>query len=146
MNYSIFSVKAPMMPTVPKSAKIIDLLTKNVSNDMRQPIVPLLFPLLSSRISNAKFLYADNTYKELCGEMAHLVADSGANKGQFGTLVEALNGDLRAHDYEVLEKLASFNKRIKTISANKEKPERPDTPPTFTRELRLCQLYYLTQK
>ena len=65
--------------------------------------------------------------------MAHLVADSGANKGQFGTLVEALNADLRAHEYEVLEKLASFNKRIKTISANKEKPERPDTPPTVTR-------------
>ena len=119
------------MPTVPKSAKIIDLLTKNVSNDMRQPIVPLLFPLLSSRISNAKFLYPDNSLKELCGEMAHLVADSGANKGQFGTLVEALNGDLRTHDYEVLEKLASFNKRIKTISANKEKPERPDTPLLF---------------
>ena len=55
--------------------------------------------------------------------MAHLVADSGANKGKFGTLIEALNGDLRAHDFEVLEKLASFNKRIKTISANKEKPE-----------------------
>ena len=66
--------------------------------------------------------------------MAHLVADSGANKGQFGTLVEALNADLRAHDYEVLEKLASFNKRIKTISANKEKPECPDTPSTVTRE------------
>ena len=131
MSYDLFSLKAPMMPTVPKTAKIIDLLTKNVSNDMREPIVPLLFPLLSSRISNAKFLYADNTFKELCGEMAHLVADSGANKGQFGTLVEALNGDLRTHDYEVLEKLASFNKRIKTISANKEKPERPDTPLLF---------------
>ena len=66
--------------------------------------------------------------------MERLVADSGVNKGQFGTLVEALNADLRAHDYEVLEKLASFNKRIKTISANKEKPERPDTPPIAIRE------------
>ena len=66
--------------------------------------------------------------------MAHLVADSGANKGQFGTLVEQINGDLRAHDYEVLENLAAYNKKIKTISANKEKPECPDTPPTVTRE------------
>ena len=98
---------------------------------MREPLVPLLFPLLGSRISDTKFLYPDNTYKELCGQMAHLVADSGANKGQFGTLVEQINGDLRTHDYEVLEKLASFNKRIKTISANKEKPERPDTPLLF---------------
>ena len=146
MSYNIFSVTKPAMPKVPKTAKIIDLLLKNVSSDMREPLVPLLFPLLGSRISDAKFLYPDNTYKELCGQMAHLVADSGANKGQFGTLVEQINGDLRTHDYEVLEKLASFNKRIKTISANKEKPERPDTPPTFTRELRLCQLYYRTQK
>ena len=106
----------------------------------------MLFPLLSCRNSDVKFLYPDHRNKDLFDEMAHLVADSGANKGQFGTLVEALNGDLRAHDYEVLEKLATFNKRIKTISANKEKPERPDTPPIATRELRLCQLYYLMQK
>ena len=131
MTYDIFSVTKPAMPKVPKTAKIIDLLLKNVSSDMREPLVPLLFPLLGSRISDAKFLYPDNTYKELCGQMAHLVADSGANKGQFGTLVEQINGDLRTHDYEVLEKLASFNKRIKTISANKEKPERPDTPLLF---------------
>ncbi|MDD5856545.1 MAG: hypothetical protein PUC90_09475 [Prevotella sp.] len=131
MSYNIFSATKPAMPKVPKTAKIIDLVLKNVSSDMREPLVPLLFPLLGSRISDAKFLYPDNTYKELCGQMAHLVADSGANKGQFGTLVEQINGDLRTHDYEVLEKLASFNKRIKTISANKEKPERPDTPLLF---------------
>ena len=131
MSYNIFSVTKPAMPKVPKTAKIIDLVLKNVSSDMREPLVPLLFPLLGSRISDTKFLYPDNTYKELCGQMAHLVADSGANKGQFGTLVEQINGDLRTHDYEVLEKLASFNKRIKTISANKEKPERPDTPLLF---------------
>ena len=131
MSYNIFSATKPAMPKVPKTAKIIDLVLKNVSSDMREPLVPLLFPLLGSRISDTKFLYPDNTYKELCGQMAHLVADSGANKGQFGTLVEQINGDLRTHDYEVLEKLASFNKRIKTISANKEKPERPDTPLLF---------------
>ena len=89
------------------------------------------FPLLSCRISDAKFVYPDHRTKDLCDEMAHLVADSGANKGQFGTLVEALNADLRAHDYEILENLAAYNKRIKTISANKEKPERPETPLLF---------------
>ena len=68
----------------------------------------MLFLLLSCRISDAKFLYTDHRYKDLCDEMAHLVADSRANKGQFGTLVEALNGDLRAHDYEVLEKIAQI--------------------------------------
>ena len=66
------------------------------------------FPLLSCRISDAKFVYPDHRTKDLCGEMARLVADSGVNKGQFGTLVEALNADLRAHDYEVLEKIAQI--------------------------------------
>ena len=65
MSYDLFSLKAPMMPTVPKTAKIIDLLTKNVSKDMREPIVPLLFPLLGSRISDTKFLYPAMSYKEL---------------------------------------------------------------------------------
>ena len=131
MSYNIFTVTKPAMPKVPNTAKIIDLVLKNVSSDMREPLVPLIFPLLGSRISGAEFMYPDCTYKELCGQMAHLVADSGANKGQFGTLVEQINGDLRAHDYEVLENLAAYNKRIKTISANKEKPERPDTPLLF---------------
>ena len=134
MSYNIFSVTKPAMPKVPKTAKIIDLVLKNVSSDMREPLVPLPFPLLSCINSDAKFLYPDHRTKVLCDEMAHLVADSGANKGQFGTLVEALNADLRAHDYEVLENLAAYNKKIKTISANKEKPECPDTPPTVTRE------------
>ena len=67
--------KGPYDAEGPKTAKIIDLVLKNVSSDMREPLVPLLFPLLGSRISDTKFLYPDNTYKELCGQMAHLVAD-----------------------------------------------------------------------
>ena len=134
MSYDVFSSKAPKKPSLLKGTECIKLLLSQASKDMREPLVPMLFPVLSAHVSGCEFLYPDLTLKELCGQMANLVADSGANKGQFGTLVEALNADLRAHDYEVLEKLASFNKRIKTISANKEKPECPDTPPTVTRE------------
>ena len=131
MTYDIFSTKAPKMPSLLKGTECIKLLLSQASKDMREPLVPMLFPVLSAHVSGCEFLYPDLTLKELCGQMANLVADSGANKGQFGTLVEALNADLRAHDYEVLENLAAYNKKIKTISANKEKPERPDTPLLF---------------
>ena len=58
--------------------------------------------------------------------LANLVADSGAGKGQLSGLVEALCRDFRAHDEEELTKLVEWQKLVKTKSANKEKPVRPD--------------------
>ena len=58
--------------------------------------------------------------------MAHLVAESGGNKGQLSNLIEAICRDFRAHDEEELKKLVEWQKQIKTKSANKEKPARPD--------------------
>ena len=37
-----------------------------------------------------EFQYPDLSWKESCGMMANLVADSGCNKGQLGNLVEAI--------------------------------------------------------
>ena len=68
--------------------------------------------------------------------MAHLVADSGNNKGQLGNLVEAICRDFRQHDEAELRKLVEWARQTKTRGANKEKPARPDTailfPPTDT--------------
>ena len=58
--------------------------------------------------------------------MANLVAESGGNKGQLSTLVEAICRDFRLHDEEELKKLVEWQKQIKTKGANKEKPARPD--------------------
>ena len=52
-----------------------------------KPLVPMLFPSLGAHISVAEFQYSDLNLKEMCGQMAHLVADSGNNKGQLGNLV-----------------------------------------------------------
>jgi hypothetical protein len=49
----------------------------------------MLFPVLGAHISCAEFQYPDPIWKEMCGKMAHLVADSGNNKSQLGNLVEA---------------------------------------------------------
>jgi hypothetical protein len=58
--------------------------------------------------------------------MANLVSDTGGNKGQLSLLVEAICRDFRKHDEEELKKLVEWQRQVKTQSANKEKPARPD--------------------
>jgi len=81
------------MPTLGKGTDCIKILLSQVSKDMREPLVPMLFPTLGAHVSGSEFLYPDLSWKELCGQMANLVADSGGNKGQFSLLVEAICRD-----------------------------------------------------
>ena len=50
------------------------------SKDMYEPLVPMFFPVLGAHISDAEFQYSDLTKKEMCGQMAHLIADSSNSK------------------------------------------------------------------
>ena len=50
---------------------------------MREPLVPMLFPPLGAHMSGYEFQYPDLSWKELCGQMANLVAESGSKKGYF---------------------------------------------------------------
>ena len=65
---------------------------------MHEPLVPMFFPIFGAHICGAEFQYPDRSWKEMCGQMAHLVADSGNNKGSLGYLVEAICRDFRQHD------------------------------------------------
>ncbi len=136
MRYDISKRKAPEMPNLGKGTECIKLLLSQASKDMHEPLVPMFFPVLGAHISGAEFQYPDLTWKEMCGQMAHLVADSGNNKGQLGNLVEAICRDFRQHDEEEMKKLVEWARLTKTRGANKEKPARPDTailfPPTDT--------------
>ena len=87
-----------MMPRLGKGTECVQLLLSQVSKDMHQPLVPMLFPILGAHVSGAEFMYPDQSWKEMCGMLANLVADSGAGKGQLSGLVEALCRDFRAHD------------------------------------------------
>ena len=126
MKYNISKNIPPAMPKLGKGTESIQLLLSQVSRDMHQPLVPTLFPILGAHISGAEFMYPDQSWKEMCGMMANLVADSGAGKGQLSGLVEAICRDFRQHDDEELMKLVEWQKTMKTKSANKEKPARPD--------------------
>ena len=122
MKYDITKSSAPAMPSLGKGTECIQILLSQASKDIREPLVPMLFPVLGAHMSGSEFQYPDLTWKETCGQMANLVAESGGNKGQLSLLVEAICRDFRTHDEEELKKLVEWQKQVKTRSSNKEKP------------------------
>ena len=126
MKYDICKQTSPKMPTLGKGTECIRLLLSQTSKDMHEPLVPMLFPVLGAHISGAQFQYPDRSWKEPCGMMANLVADSGGNKGQLSSVVEAVCRDFRLHDEEELQRLVEWQKSIKSKGSNKEKPIRPE--------------------
>ena len=105
MKYDITKTTAPKMPPLGKGTECIKLLLSQASKDIQEPLVPMFFPSLGAHVSGAEFMYPDNSWKELCGLMANIVADSGGNKGQLSPLVEAICRDFRQHDQAELKKL-----------------------------------------
>ena len=104
MKYNISKSTPPAMPNLGRGTECVQLLLSQTSKDMHQSLVPMLFPVLGAHISGAEFMYPDRSWKEMCGMMGNLVAESGAGKGQLSGLVEALCRDFRQHDEEELTK------------------------------------------
>ncbi len=77
MRYDISKASAPKMPTLGKGTECIKILLSQVSKDVREPLVPMIFPVLGAHLSGTEFLYPDLTWKEMCGMMANLVAKVG---------------------------------------------------------------------
>lgn len=93
---------------------------------MREPLVPMAIPALAAHLCGVSFMYSDNKYYEICGQMGHLIGPSGIGKAQLTHLVEAIMRSFRSHDETEFKKLVDWQRLMKTKSANKEKPERPD--------------------
>jgi hypothetical protein len=148
--YDITKASAPKMPNLGKGVECIKLLASQISPDMREAIVPMLFPALGAYVSGSEFQYPDLTWKEICGQMAHLIADSGMGKGQLTVCIETIMRKFRQHDDDELQKLVVWQKEVKTKGANKEKPVRPDvafffppsdvTNPAFLQNAMACEL------
>ena len=79
------------MPTLGNATECVKLLLSQTSKDMHEPLVPMFFPILGAHISGAQFHYPDLSWKDPCGKMANLVADTGGNKGQLSTNVQMEN-------------------------------------------------------
>ena len=80
MKYDITKPKAPKMPNLGNGTECIKILLSQASKDMYEPLVPMLFPPLGAHMSGSEFQYPDLTWKETCGQMANLVAESGGNR------------------------------------------------------------------
>ena len=126
MTYNIFDRVAPAMPKPSKGTEIVKLLLSQASKDMREPLVPMAIPALAAHLAGVEFMYSDNRYYELCGQMGHLVGPSGIGKAQLTHLIEAIMRPYRDHDEMEYKKLSDWIRQVKTRGANKEKPERPN--------------------
>ena len=84
MKYDITKPTAPAMPTLGKGTECFKLLLSQTSSDMHAPLLPMLFPVLGTKISQVEFQYPSGQWFEMCGQQATLIADSAGNKGQLG--------------------------------------------------------------
>ena len=57
MKYNISKTTVPKMPNLGKGTECVQLLLSQVSKDMHQPIVPMLFPILGAHVSGAEFMF-----------------------------------------------------------------------------------------
>ena len=78
------------MPKRGNGTECIKILLSQVSKDMQEPLFPMFFPILGAHVSGSEMQYPDLIWKELCGQMTSLVADSGCNRGQLSNIVEAI--------------------------------------------------------
>ncbi len=114
MKYDITKSSAPKMTTLRKGTECLQLILTQVSPDMHEAVVPMLFPVLAAHVSETEFMYPDNTWKEMCGMLAHLIGESGMGKGQLTGCVEAVCHDFCTHDEEELRKLMEWQRMIKS--------------------------------
>ena len=122
MTYDIFSRTAPAMPKPTKGTEICKLLLSQASKGMQEPLVPMAIPALAAHLSEVEFMYSDNQYYELCGQMGHLIGPSGIGKGQFPRLIKAIMRSFRDHDKVEYKRLEDWQRQKNTKGANKDKP------------------------
>lgn len=149
MSYDITKKTAPAMPCLGKGLEFVKIALSQVAPDMREAIAPTLFNAAAAHITTTQFLYPDMTWKEPCGMMDALCASSAGGKGQLQGYVEAMMRTSRRHDEAELQKLCEWQRQVKTKSANKEKPMRPEvafwfppsdvTNPAFIQNAMACE-------
>ena len=108
MKHDITKSTAPEIPTLGKGTECFKLLLSQTSQDMHAPLLPMLPPVIGTKISQAEFQYPSGQWFEMCGQQAALIADSAGNKGQLGLWVEACNRDFRLQDAEELKNYLQY--------------------------------------
>ncbi len=126
MIYDIFSSEAPQMPRPGKGTEFVKFILSKSSKEMRESLLPVILPAVAAHANNVTFQYADTCDYELCGQLGHLVGVSGIGKGELTNLVAAVMRKFKTHDEMEYRRLIQWQKEVKTLGANKNKPERPE--------------------
>lgn len=74
------------MPRLGKGTECVLLLLSQVSKDMRQSLVSMLFPILGEHVSGAEFMYSDKSRKETSGILAKNFSPEGFPKPKLNIL------------------------------------------------------------
>ena len=73
---------------------------------MRETLGPMAIPALAAHLTDVKFMYSDNKYYELCGQMGHLIGPSGIGKAQLARIQSRPN-----HDRKRVNELTVFYRK-----------------------------------
>ena len=74
------------MPRLGKGTEWVLLLLSQVSKDMHQSLVSILFPILGAHVSGAEFMYSDKSSKETSGILAKIFSPEGFSKPKSNSL------------------------------------------------------------
>ena len=112
MRYDVSKATAPAMPNLGKGTECVKLLLSQVSKDIQEPLLPMTLPALAAHLCEVEFMYSDNKYYELCGQMGHLIGPSGIGKDQLHDLIEAIQRSFRARQFYKRDMINGFFGRI----------------------------------
>ncbi len=116
------SVPPPMPENLPK---LIKLLVSKEPENVRPSVALGAFPALGAHLHDARFLYADNTYREATF-MHHTMAKTATGKSGVSRVCEAIMKDIEERDMVNRKREQDYKDECARLGANKQRPERPD--------------------
>ena len=60
------------MPKPSKGTEFVKFAISQASKDMQEVLIPMAIPALAAHLTDVRFMYSDNKYYEMCGQMGHL--------------------------------------------------------------------------
>ena len=82
MRYDISKASAPKMPNLGKGTECIKILLSQVSKDVREPLVPMLFPSFCAHFGIAEIQRLDHKWRVICSRVANLKQKVVENEGK----------------------------------------------------------------
>lgn len=124
------------MPSLTKGLDCLSLIAGQLSKEMKEAIIPMVFAPLGAMLTGVKFKHPSNVWMEPCGLMTCLTGVSGIGKGELNQIIEAIMRKAREHDKAELMRFINWQKVTKTKGANSKKDECPEVhylyPPADT--------------